>query len=332
MTDPQPAVISPPPDAALRSGRWRWAVPAFLHPVIRLLAPYHWLADLFSHFTIPALVLTLITLFAFRRQRRLAVVLGLLALVQAWPIARLYGPNPVTPDQHRSERLRMLVANIYVDNVDHDPLIQLIRSESPEVIGLIEFTGAWQEALAAIAADYPYRAEFPNGSQGLALWSKRPIRVSGPMTFHPLGWPVLRGEIEFDGRPLDLWLVHPTSPTRRLGTQEGFAELLAIGDQVGAQDRPRVVMGDLNTTDSSPFFQDFLRRSGTRDGRLGFGIQPSWPSNGYLAIPIDHVLPSPELAVTERRLGPRIGSDHRPVLVELAPAASARNAASTGAH
>jgi endonuclease/exonuclease/phosphatase (EEP) superfamily protein YafD len=46
------------------------------------------------------------------------------------------------------------------------------------------------------------------------------------------------------------------------------------------------------------------------------GTYPSplpWP----LRIPIDHALVSPELAGAVRRTGPHLGSDHRPLLIEL---------------
>lgn len=290
---------------------------------MRWVAAYDWRLDLLSHFTLAALGVTLLALVMVRRRRRLALLLGALALYQAGPIVRLYGPNPVPPAPGSTDRIKLLIANVFVDNEDYATLQRLVRAEDPDVVGLIEFTVEWQQALRPLAEQYPYRVEFPNGPLGLALWSKRPASISQPMTLHPQGWPVLRATLDLAGAPLRVWLAHPTSPARRLGEQDGFAELLALGDRVGQEPGPRVIVGDLNTTDGSPFFAELLRRSGTRDGRIGFGMQLSWPVGWPYQITIDHVLPSPELAVTERRLGPPIGSDHRPVLVELAPARDA---------
>jgi endonuclease/exonuclease/phosphatase (EEP) superfamily protein YafD len=62
-----------------------------------------------------------------------------------------------------------------------------------------------------------------------------------------------------------------------------------------------------------------------RDTRAGFGIQASWPTQiPPLGIPLDHCLVSPELVVLDRRLGPAVGSDHRPVILELARAGKTR--------
>jgi endonuclease/exonuclease/phosphatase (EEP) superfamily protein YafD len=81
------------------------------------------------------------------------------------------------------------------------------------------------------------------------------------------------------------------------------------------------VEGDFNATPWSPSFKRLAR-----DGRLGnsldgFGLQVSWPeSNVLLRIPIDHALLGPGLATTERGTGPSFGSQHRSLLVTVAPA------------
>src|SRR5262249_38286126 len=78
---------------------------------------------------------------------------------------------------------------------------------------------------------------------------------------------------------------------------------------------------DLNTTAGSPHFAEFLRVSGLRDSRFGFGPQPSWPTWSPLRLTIDHAFLSADLAVAGRRPGPDIGSDHYPLILDLAPAA-----------
>jgi endonuclease/exonuclease/phosphatase (EEP) superfamily protein YafD len=78
-----------------------------------------------------------------------------------------------------------------------------------------------------------------------------------------------------------------------------------------------LVVGDLNTTDFSPCFRDFLKASGLQDSRQGRGIQASWGPFPLLEIAIDHCLTAPEIAVMQRRVGPHLGSDHRPVIIDL---------------
>ena len=40
---------------------------------------------------------------------------------------------------------------------------------------------------------------------------------------------------------------------------------------------------------------------------------------GPLGIPIDHLLHSAELQIVDRRTGPDVGSDHRGLVVDIAP-------------
>ena len=62
-----------------------------------------------------------------------------------------------------------------------------------------------------------------------------------------------------------------------------------------------------------------IRQTGLRDSALGFGVQPTWPAGMLLArIQIDQCLVSEDLKVVRRDVGPDVGSDHLPLVVELA--------------
>lgn len=64
-----------------------------------------------------------------------------------------------------------------------------------------------------------------------------------------------------------------------------------------------------------------LKHSGLRNGRIGFGTLPTqapFGNSSILGIPIDHCLAGDEIDVLEFRTGPTLGSDHRPVIVDIA--------------
>ncbi len=339
--DPTPdeaVALSSPPGRARRA--WRVAkvvcvVAALTHPIASALGRYFWTADLISHFQEPALVATLLACALLAMQhRRIALGLAVLAAFQVAPLVRYAGANPVRPDPHSSERLRVLIVNVLYDNPIHEDLDQLIRAEKPDIIGLVEYTPDWRRGLAGVREDYPYRMEYPAGTSGLALWFRRP-----PLTLDRPEWlrgrrdrnPVIHATFEFAGREHHLWLVHPTSPLKLRNFQAGNPEIDAIAEQVRKTGGSRLVLGDMNSTDGSVHFRDFLRVSGLRDSRLGFGRQGSWPTDMPYRIAIDHAFLSDDLAVVDRRLGMNIGSDHFPLIVELAPAA-ATNDATQSAH
>jgi endonuclease/exonuclease/phosphatase (EEP) superfamily protein YafD len=294
---------------------------AMVYPVASLLSRRLWLADLISHFQVPALFATLLAVAVLARgHRRLAVILALLAAIQTVPLFRYTGANPVPADPQAPERLRLLLANVLYDNVKHDDLVRLIRSERPDVVGILEYTPQWHRALAALHDEFPYRMERPGGADGLALWFReRPDTIDEPVRPVVEGFPFVHASFRFAGKLRHIWLVHPTSPFLRAG-KAGNPELDAIAGRVRRTGGSCLVMGDMNCTDGSAHFWDFLKVTGLRDSRLSFGRQPSWPVDGNYRIAIDHAFVSDDLAVVSRRLGPDVGSDHLPVVLDLAPA------------
>jgi len=298
---------------------------ALAHPAAKLLARCDWRLDLLTHFQEPALALTVVAAAALlvARRRRFAVALLVLAAFQLEPVVRFSLPNPVPP-RAGALRLRLLMANVLVDNYDHEALSRLIRDEDPDVVCLVEVSADWVVGLRDVARAYPYRVDYGFNAQGLSLWFKqKPYHVDPPSLPTPDGWPYLRATFSFAGEPRRLWLIHPASPMRRMGQYVGFPDLAALGEIIREEGGSAIVLGDFNTTDGSPYFRDFAEVTGLRDSRLGFGRQGSWPVGSPYRITIDHALVSGDLAVVDRRLGPEIGSDHRPFILDLAPSASA---------
>lgn len=305
---------------------------ALLRPLAIPLAPWDWRADLLTVFAMPAIAAAVLAALCWmsRRRRAVAVTLLLLAIGQTIPLFRYSGANPVLPDPARPERLRLLLLNVYQDNSRFEDVARLIEVEQPDIVGLVEFTDFWAEGLerTGIQKQYPYRREYPFGFKGLALWSRiEPLAMGGPETARPDGNPYLTMTFEFAGKERRLWLLHAPNPLYHW--PRATPDLLALGDRIGKSDGSNIVLGDLNRTDGSPHFSAFARAIGLRDSRLGFGLQPSWPVWSPYRVAIDHVFLPEDLAVAERRLGPDIGSDHRPVLIDLAVS---RRAATAGRH
>ena len=76
-------------------------------------------------------------------------------------------------------------------------------------------------------------------------------------------------------------------------------------------------------SDQIDFYKRFVRETELKNARYGFGILPSWPTTfSPLSIPIDQSLLSPEIKVINIRTGANVGSDHLPVIQDLAIPAS----------
>ncbi len=211
--------------------------------------------------------------------------------------------------------VRVLVSNVLTENHAYAKLAAAIVDESPDVVALVEPDRAWLDALAPSLEGYA-RIEAPRDDHlGIALYVRGELH--GEVRELANGTPNIFAEVTVNGAVFRVVVVHPVPPLSaalQAKLERYFAELgpLVRGD-------PRVVVaGDFNATPWSRTFRAMMNTSGLCDTRAGFGVQATRPADRWLLrIPIDHVLTSCSIGVRDRRVGPDVGSDHLPVVVDL---------------
>ncbi|MGB2680209.1 MAG: endonuclease/exonuclease/phosphatase family protein, partial [Candidatus Competibacter sp.] len=111
---------------------------------------------------------------------------------------------------------------------------------------------------------------------------------------------------------------HPLPPMNAGLARRRNEQLASLAEFARQTPDPLVMLGDLNITPWSPYFERLLADSGLRDGRGGHGLLPTWPVGWpMLWIPIDHVLVSDDVQIRRWQTGAVIGSDHYPVIVDF---------------
>jgi endonuclease/exonuclease/phosphatase (EEP) superfamily protein YafD len=279
-----------------------------------------WRWELLCHFRVQYFwaLLAATALFVCLRHWFLAASAAVLATANLALIVPLYFGGGDVPAAGKT--VRVLSLNVHFLNRDFEPTLALIRREKPDVILLMEFTPAWAEAINKLAAEYPYSHEIPRHSPaGIALLSRHEITDLEIHELHDVRLPTVIAGIATPSGRLTVVGTHPASP----GSPEHFdarnRQLAEVAKLAGERSGPVVLIGDLNCTSWSPYFADLLQVSQLRDSRLGYGVEPTWPWFPLpLRIPIDHGLVSREVSVVDRRVGPAVGSDHRPILLDLA--------------
>ena len=285
--------------------------------------PLPWPLSLAEHFQLQYLVVAVALAAIALAARRWAladasVIIALLHLIAIAPHLRGEAPAAATG----ATPVRVLLLNVHTSNTDHVAVRALIERVDPDVVALVEVDRGWLEALAPTLQGYAGRLEEARRDNfGVALYHRRAL-LEGRIARVGVDLPSVIARIDTGGVPLTLILTHPLPPVDRDTARANADQLDAIADVARSTAGARVVLGDLNATPWSRPFTRLVARSGLRDSRDGFGLQATFPSGPawatLLQIPIDHALVSPEVAVVARRVEAPVGSDHLPVVLDLA--------------
>jgi endonuclease/exonuclease/phosphatase (EEP) superfamily protein YafD len=284
---------------------------------------FWWGFELATHFRVQyALVLGGFALILLAlRPWRWPALFGAFALLNLSLIAPAYlDADPAGPAADSQPPLRALLANVNAGNRDHERLRRLIAASDPDVIVLLEATPWLLAQLSDLGERYPHLAAEPRDDLfGIALFSRHPLARSQIVRFGgKAGPPSIVATVTAGVRMFTLIGTHPWPPGSAELAEGRNDQLRALAILARQIQPPLLVLGDLNVSPWSPWFAHLLADSGLRDSRRGRGLQPSWPTGWPpLWIPIDHVLFSEDIRIRHREIGPAIGSDHYPVIVDF---------------
>lgn len=225
------------------------------------------------------------------------------------------------PTVNTQRKVRILTANVRMSNREYDQTIQAIREKAPDIVLIIEPDSLWASALAGIKEVYPYTIEEPlANTYGMCLYSRLPLHNPRVNYIIKKGVPSMHASVELpSGEQVDLYAVHPMPPVPGTDSDERDAELLVIGKTIKASGKSAIVIGDLNDVAWSHTTRQFQRISRMLDPRVGRGFYNTY--NAFIPVfrfPLDHIFHTAHFQLMElKRLG-NIGSDHFPMLIELA--------------
>ena len=301
---------------------YRWAVlMAFCAAsglLLGALGELHPQLDLWAHFRwqYGAALICACGMFALLRRRwELLATLPLAAwcMVSLSPVSRPQAGTGQAP-------LKLISVNLRASNRDLSALLQWLRSEQPQVLVLMELSDHHLAALAPLTADFRDQLLLPGGPFGIGVWTRLAQSELGSTELGEAGFPAITLRAGWSGHALRLIAAHPVPP---LGARLQPLRARQIEDLealVATEPEATVLAGDLNAT---PWSADFRRLVSWGLNPGSHWPTPTWsPSDGLgwaLGLPIDHVLSGSGWHIVDRRIGPPVGSDHRPLLAILVP-------------
>ena len=217
--------------------------------------------------------------------------------------------------------LKVLQFNVWQDNTDPAATLAWILAQDADVVVLEESKHRSRSVLLGLYGAYPYRVTCTGtGPCSTMILSKTPpLAFKGLQTRDvPDRRPIAAAWARFDdpAGPYTVVALHLTWPMMPPGLQKlQLASLNATLDEL-PKDR-MILAGDFNSTPWSFALRGMDRRSGLIRRTRALA---SWPATQpFPVLPIDQVYAGAGWRTVSVTRGPKLGSDHYPVVVVLAP-------------
>lgn len=279
----------------------------------------HWSFDLMGQFLLPAvLVAGAAALVAALCRWPLIAATAAVAAIASYGVALPFTSAPA-PVAKEAARFKVLLFNVWLRNGRIDDVRKMVEEANADIVVFVETSRGTARELQPLSAIYPYRFDCI-GSRGCDITIFAQSRLMSPAvkaTADPEHSPVVQIDTEIAGCRLKIFATHMTRPfpNRPWWAQRAQAE--EIADDVAAWPGAKLVLGDFN---AAPW--GYIIRTIETGGnvRVLTGAGGTWPSilPPQLRIPIDHMLAGPGLTFVSRQVLPKIGSDHLPVVGEIA--------------
>ncbi len=286
------------------------------------LGKYNMYLELLTNFKLQLFLLSLIILVFFLLKRHLLGIFlaSFCLLINSLVVIPWYIGSSNLNYNYNSD-LKVLVFNVLHNNKKYANTISLVETEVPDIAVFLEAKSSWVESLELLSPNYQYHLSYPKLQ--IEIYSQIPLNNTQVDVYGDYRG-VVTSNFNIAGKELVFIATH-AYPQLYYGV-EGFQirndQLLqGIGNYVNQISKPVILVGDLNATMWSPFYQEMIKNSKLKNARQGFGILPTQssisPDISWLSIPLDHCLISEKIQVKNIKTISNMGSDHLPLIIEL---------------
>lgn len=244
-------------------------------------------------------------------------------LVKIYPYTPFAPKEMVRADAYTKEgSLKILTANVLQTNQDFGRMLQQIRSMDPDLVFLLETDESWAAGVKELDKTYPYQIKKPlNNTYGLLFYSRLPLQNERVLFRVEKDVPSIETEVQLpEGTWIKLYGLHPKPPIpgEALYSTAKDKELMKVAFEVEKENRPCIVMGDLNDVAWSHVTQLFRKVSGLLDPRRGRGFYSTFSArNTLMRFPLDYIFCSAHFGLLNMKRMPKNGSDHFAMYIQL---------------
>ncbi len=285
-----------------------------------------WIADLASNFKLHAAVgaglFSLLFISYGKRYRIHAICMLMFSISFSICVYLIFAPAKQPEGTARSQ-LTILQFNVLYKNDEFAKSIPWIIAQNADIVVLQEVNTKRAKELDELKKHYKWWQVKTNPSReafGMAIFSNIPVTKFDYVNIG-MGWnKYTRTELMIDNNRVHLYELHTPPPMSKYFFNQRNYALSVVADAIANDNAPYLLLlGDLNITIYSPYFQDALTRAKLHHAQQGYNIEGSWPSimPMPLRIGIDHILASSQIKIDSREVQGYHGSDHMPVITKL---------------
>jgi endonuclease/exonuclease/phosphatase (EEP) superfamily protein YafD len=233
---------------------------------------------------------------------------GLLLL----PWARAADSAPNAPPA-----LRLVTFDLGTDNSSFDDVADFILSTRADIVLLQQVScSAAERLIPKLRPAFANALVSATSCAGQALMSKRPWIAGGEVTTKARQPLMVWARLQWGNRIFTLTGVHLSGP---LAPNEQAGDIERLQAHIASQGSAHIVAGDFNLT---PFAWKFAQLQNAGLGQFATYLAtyaPTWPAPWPRpAFLTDNVLSSEGFARVSVTTGPPLGSDHRPLIADIA--------------
>lgn len=263
------------------------------------------------------------------------VITGALVLAAAFQAWRIVAYTPLWPTEMASAETKngdacvtVMIANVLMDNRQSGRIRDLISSEEPDIVFIVENDSWWSDELQTLSSRYETVIDQPqNNTYGLLFMTNLPADDVQLRFLSEPEIPSIRAAVQLpDGQWFNFYGLHPKPPRLGQDTDVRDHELTVVAKEIRQEKRASIVGGDLNDVAWSHTTRLFKRITQMLDPRKGRGLYASYHAEyPILRWPLDHIFATDIFEISRLELLSYIGSDHFPVLAEFCAREDAAN-------
>lgn len=241
------------------------------------------------------------------------IIAGLLTIA-AWPHYVSDRVAPAKAALATEKPLKLMTFNTWSRNTDWQAVVEEIKRHDADIVTMIEFGHEKKKAFDALLKTYPHSIHcMAERYCHLALMSKVPLtKIAAKAIWQ--GPAYIHVRLGTNYGKTHVFALHSTRPPH---VRSQIVQLTTMARHLKKFSGPKIVMGDFNSTPYATLLQKFTASSGLN--RLT--NLPTYPTHygPFAQIAIDHVFLSDDVRpLSEARTGSNAGSDHYPVIVDVA--------------